>query len=1287
MNRILVCICVFLSVMQLGVSQTYPCDYDIELTDIDTNLKVNIEYPANLEMGDPFCAVFSVTTFEYVIGMEFQIQYDPSVIEIDCNNPSNISEGNCIDNVQFNCNNGSINVLYFNSNVEGSCCNDGSTLFTLCFTVIGEPLDDIFIDIDANEISWGLDIFTNDYIIQDSLCVNSTITQVECPDLTILTGFCYPTQGNNDGSFHFTACGGVAPYSYEVTVLGMPTDIIQGGTIDTDGEEISVDGLQIEGYLITITDANNETTTQIVFLDQEGNQIDFDILGTEPTCFDRQNGTVEITNITGGQPNYQFFWSNNEFGADNIDKLTNGTYSVTVEDSNGCSDAATVILALDTLKLNYTLLDSASCFGANNASIMLTAEGGRPFTTSPNTYLFNTDNTPLPDALVTGLEGGDFFEISVRDNPDGSCRVDSIIEIPYKEGFEVIELPYDGIKCNGDRLESIELFATVVTSVTAILRDEDGFMITDPSISSTTIGGTTVLLENIPAGNYLVDIEAFAPNDLSGCIVRYELAITEPDPLIFTLDDITPPDCGGNLGSIQYTLSGGGGNFDVSLNGAPIPSAQDINLGNDMYQIIELDGGMYELTVRDDNDCIETLMFDLPPAGTLPLEILTLINLECGGPDDAALLVRVTGGCDNCDYIWQDEDGNIIGGGTNLLNLGQGCYTAVVTDNDQMCTNEITTCLTQVDGIEITESLTSPRCTEGTDGTIGIIIDQGQAPITYQWADFPLVTGSVIGPIAAGNYCVTITDANMCEIISCIDLLDPDSLSMSIVNIIPAACNGQASGQIDVTGLNGFGGTDFYSYIIYDASGAEYTTGSGTGTVSITDLEAGSYTALVTDGQCAALEEIAFIIDEPVSINVDLDNSVIVDPTCFGLCNGQISVNATGGTGSGYSYSWAATGEVSPSISGLCGDIWHYVDIMDSDGCVNRDSIFLTQPDTLFSQVNPIATQNPRCFEGTGGFITLNTFGGTPDYDYEWDNSMSIINYAGGLSRGTYNVTVTDVNGCEAFTSYTLTSPDPVTADFAIPLEPACFGEQTCVTVDEAYGGSEMGYTFSLSVGGFPYPLDSCVNVLADMYTITVFDSNGCNTDTTLVINQPDPIMVELGEDFLEVSLGDSSAVLQASISASNPVTIEWLPMDGIDCIDPSCQIVNVFPTSAQLYEVLVTDINGCTATDDIQITLGENRNVYIPNIFSPNGDGYNDGFTVFVGEGVRAVEYFGIFDRWGNIVYEAENIPFDQASLIKWDGKFKGKEVVPGVYAYRSTVSFVDDIEKEYKGSFTLLR
>jgi len=164
--------------------------------------------------------------------------------------------------------------------------------------------------------------------------------------------------------------------------------------------------------------------------------------------------------------------------------------------------------------------------------------------------------------------------------------------------------------------------------------------------------------------------------------------------------------------------------------------------------------------------------------------------------------------------------------------------------------------------------------------------------------------------------------------------------------------------------------------------------------------------------------------------------------------------------------------------------------------------------------------------------------------------------------------------------------------------------------------------------------------------------------------------------------------LINVNIDAQEPIdTIVWDPFMFLQCKTDNCSVVAVTPEQDITYGVTVMDINGCVGFDDINVAIKTDRNVFISNIFSPNGDGQNDEFKIQTGRGVKDIESFAIFDRWGNQVFEAGSRAAGPDGSDAWDGTHNGNEVQPGVYVYLAKVTFVDNFEFTYKGSVTLIR
>ena len=147
-----------------------------------------------------------------------------------------------------------------------------------------------------------------------------------------------------------------------------------------------------------------------------------------------------------------------------------------------------------------------------------------------------------------------------------------------------------------------------------------------------------------------------------------------------------------------------------------------------------------------------------------------------------------------------------------------------------------------------------------------------------------------------------------------------------------------------------------------------------------------------------------------------------------------------------------------------------------------------------------------------------------------------------------------------------------------------------------------------------------------------------------------------------------------------------WTATEPIGC--PTCEGTWVFNAVPTVFTWTVTDINGCTGSESITVDVDYERDVYIPNIFSPNGDGRNDNFKIFTGPGVVSINYIHIYDRWGNLIHvEGQQLP-DPNGAGNWDGTFKGEPMLAGVYVYTTEITFIDNnTTLVYRGDVTIIK
>jgi gliding motility-associated-like protein/uncharacterized repeat protein (TIGR01451 family) len=238
-----------------------------------------------------------------------------------------------------------------------------------------------------------------------------------------------------------------------------------------------------------------------------------------------------------------------------------------------------------------------------------------------------------------------------------------------------------------------------------------------------------------------------------------------------------------------------------------------------------------------------------------------------------------------------------------------------------------------------------------------------------------------------------------------------------------------------------------------------------------------------------------------------------------------------------------------------------------------------------------------------------------------------------------------------------------------------CNGESVFLNAEELEG---QNVTYQWSSG------DTTSSLMINepgLYTVTV--SSGCETvfDSTFVTEAL--IDIELGEDIL-LELGDSVNLIPDILSGI-PISYSWnssLP-ETINC--PTCPEINVQPFFDANYLLNVTDAFGCTDIDSLQIIVDNTRRIYIPNAFSPNFDGVNDVFYI-QGKGFANINYFRIYDRWGELVFEKERGEINKTS-DGWDGEFKGAGLNPGVFVYVAEIAFLDGVTALYQGDVTLVK
>jgi gliding motility-associated-like protein len=320
-----------------------------------------------------------------------------------------------------------------------------------------------------------------------------------------------------------------------------------------------------------------------------------------------------------------------------------------------------------------------------------------------------------------------------------------------------------------------------------------------------------------------------------------------------------------------------------------------------------------------------------------------------------------------------------------------------------------------------------------------------------------------------------------------------------------------------------------------------------------------------------------------------------------------------------------------------------------------------------------------------------NTSSGT-GITYQWtadDPTIIIANpdiaFPEVSQPGTYTLTVTNEFGC------TTTDVVEVSANFDVPVAEVAISDISCfeandgaITISNVTGGAG-GYQYSLNGGPFT-TTPQFGNLGADDYSLVIQDANGCFSELMVSLTQPEEVVVtlstNLGPDNI-ITLGDSVRLEAIFDPSLNIDTLIWQP-DSI--AKGNSPVVFVNPTTATNYSVTIIDENGCSDTDDMMVLVRIERPVYIPNVFSPNEDGFNDIFYIQGSDFIKQIRTFQVYNRWGESVLELTNFQPNDPSF-GWDGTYRGKPVNPAVYVWFAEIEFEDGEVILYKGDVAVMK
>ncbi|MFK7933100.1 MAG: gliding motility-associated C-terminal domain-containing protein, partial [Saprospiraceae bacterium] len=315
------------------------------------------------------------------------------------------------------------------------------------------------------------------------------------------------------------------------------------------------------------------------------------------------------------------------------------------------------------------------------------------------------------------------------------------------------------------------------------------------------------------------------------------------------------------------------------------------------------------------------------------------------------------------------------------------------------------------------------------------------------------------------------------------------------------------------------------------------------------------------------------------------------------------------------------------------------------NGC---DSVHTIELNVL-SELAVSALVTPTCENIETGEITVLVSGGLPPYQYIWSNGLSNQAAQIELPADDYQLTITDDFGCQIELEFIVERP--IAEDFILTTIPtSCFGATDGRLFVE---NATPAFLFQIDNGELR-SLDQMNNFAAGTYDLIIFNENNCPYERTFLIEEPDELLLEISAD-TTIKLGES-LVLKTKLNRAQSFDYQWFPTDGLSCNDCSEPVAQ--PIETTTYELLVSNGAGCSAQATVTIEVTNIERLYLPTVFSPNGDGVNDEYTVFGGTDIKEIISLRIFDRWGGEVFVGET-----GERLEWNGRRNGELVPNGIY------------------------
>jgi gliding motility-associated-like protein len=999
--------------------------------------------------------------------------------------------------------------------------------------------------------------------------------------------------------------------------------------------------------------------------------------------------TITVNNVTGGSGKYTVYefvkngvtvvqrGSSNSYTESDV---AGGNYSVNVYDDKGCVGST-----LAPIKINgFISLDDISVAIAtpitckNNEEIVVSAvtSGGTPaagqlvYTVSGiNGTVYSGTNTT---GAFSNLAIGDYL-ISITNTITG-CTIEKIHFVNNPNTFELKAVKIQDVVCFGSNEGEVEL--TLIDQITP--PDNSGsftYIVTGPVPStgtSATAGPLT--LSGLRAGTYTVTATLISSPE---CAAVTSFTIDQPAAVLEIAETHTEITCatGNNDGNISVSATGGwAGDYQYELVG-PVNVAYG---SNSIFN--NLTAGSYTVNVKDSKGCIDSVPVVLNNPTPIVITALPSTSMvSCNGDKSATITatVELPAGGQGSNYLYTlnyESMSPVISSGPQIspvfTGLGAGRYTITVTDGWSCTATSLPILINEPSRVEASLVLaTSQTCL--VPATLTLTATGGRAPYSYSdtpnfAASTPMTGTSATFSVGNGTFRYYVRDINGCISVVSNDIqndpLEPLAIELDIKNAV-INCQGDLTGFVVATAKGGLGN---YVYSLLNAGGNVITTAVQTTAGTFTQLAAGTYFIRVNSGDCVISSAPITITEPRTPLTVPIPT--VIPVTCNGNGDGQIIINASGGTGI-IKYAiepnmnqFFETGIFKNLKPGL-----YDVIVQDQNGCFELlTDIQINEPDAIVSAVVPGSEVQEYCAGDKTGAFSITITGGVGPYSTSIDdpNGTYVLGQVdfSGLSGGNHSVYIKDANTC---TFELVVSLDP-----AVTLNPVAVTSYDCVndlpankvivTIDPSNNPADV--TYSLDNTGVEQPSNVFTNLVPGDHFIMVHHKNSC-VDATMVfhIDQIDPLNMTL-------NLGKLNEIVATATGGSG---VYQYSVNG-ESLGSNNKYIYFHSGN---YTFTVTDTNGCA----FSVTkYFEFIDIEIPNVFTPNGNGSTTTWKPLKTENYPDIR-FVVYDRYGREVGKF-------GAGESWDGKYKGTELPMGDYWYVLKLRHSKD-DREFIGHFTLYR